>query len=231
MSNYRITKLEMPQAGSWGVLQINGFEKTHFRFDIREGKPSLDTSFFADGVENPQEKHKKMDVDSDFYRGIQQALEQYLKGLERSKEEETSIFISITYDQYIPGMKLYLNEDHDILKKGDVIEIAQVNGYDQATGIYNHPRELYFVTTNGVKILWNKVATRCYIEKDATTYFISSMADHYETEAKRCLADTTNYEWTERDFDRFMQDKLETILEMLLEYEKRRIRELRSARK
>ncbi|MCP1312074.1 hypothetical protein [Paenibacillus tyrfis] len=87
MSYYRITKLEMPQAGSWGILQINEFEKTHFRFDIREGKPLLDTSFFADGVENPQEKHKKMDADSDFYRGIQQALEQYLKGLERGKED------------------------------------------------------------------------------------------------------------------------------------------------
>lgn len=228
MTYYRITKLEMPEAGSWGMLQINGFEETHFRFDMRNGKPILDIIFFAEGMDDPQEKHRWMNVDSDFYRGIQQALEQYLNGLERGKVEEASIFISITYDQYIPGMKLFMDEDHDILKKGDVVKIAQVNGFDPATGSYNTPKELYFLTTNGVKIVWNKVATRCYIERDQTTSFLSSMADHYETEAKRYLADTANYEWIQHDYDRFMQDKLETILEMLLEYEKRRIGDVRS---
>lgn len=79
--SYKILKIEMPKGDNWGMIQINNFSNTYFRFDMVDGKPKLDTSFFADQIENPDEKHKKLSPESDLYKGIQQLLNDYVEKL------------------------------------------------------------------------------------------------------------------------------------------------------
>ncbi|MFF0828717.1 hypothetical protein ACFYU8_18070 [Brevibacillus sp. NPDC003359] len=76
---YKITKIEMPKNDEWGKVQINNFTNTYFRFELVNGKPKLDTSFFADQIEDPNEKHKRLSPDSDLYKWIQQLLEDYVE--------------------------------------------------------------------------------------------------------------------------------------------------------
>lgn len=109
---YRITKIEMPKAGEWGVVQINDFSNTFFRFDMVDGKPKLDTSFFADQVEDPNDKHRHLSSDSDLYKGIQQALAEHVAACKENKyvvRGRTMKFTScspdnfeeeVTYDTY-----------------------------------------------------------------------------------------------------------------------------------
>lgn len=63
----------------WGIVQINSLSDTYFRFEIVDGKPKLDTGFFADKEGDPEKKHKKLYPESDLYQGIQQALIDYFK--------------------------------------------------------------------------------------------------------------------------------------------------------
>ena len=42
MAAAKITKIEMPKTKSdWGVVQINNFSNTYYRFEMLEGKPKL----------------------------------------------------------------------------------------------------------------------------------------------------------------------------------------------
>lgn len=80
MAAVKITKIEMPKTKSdWGVVQINNFSNTYYRFEMLEGKPKLNTTYFTDQLENPEEKHKNISSESDLYKQIQQLLIEYVK--------------------------------------------------------------------------------------------------------------------------------------------------------
>ncbi|MGM0941351.1 MAG: hypothetical protein ACQEWU_10370 [Bacillota bacterium] len=81
----KITKIEMPETCfNWGIVKINNFNNTYYRFEMVNGKPKLDTTFFADQLENPEEKHRNISPESALYKEIQQALNNY--GKENSNE-------------------------------------------------------------------------------------------------------------------------------------------------
>ncbi|TWL14595.1 hypothetical protein [Bacillus licheniformis] len=80
--SYRITKVEMPENfDDWGIVQINNLSDTYFRFGIVDGKPKLDTSFFADKEANPDKKHKNLSPESELYKGVQKALDEFIAKL------------------------------------------------------------------------------------------------------------------------------------------------------
>lgn len=139
--------------------------------------------------------------------------------LDQNKEH---FLIGISYPDYVPGMKLYLHQDHESLKEGDIVEIKEMSGFDIESKTYEHPRELFFITQNGVKIIWNKVSISCYIERNETTLFLETMFEHYRLEADERLRDVRNYEWTQRNFDDYLEDKHSTLLEILIEHEQGR---------
>ncbi|WP_103109482.1 hypothetical protein [Brevibacillus reuszeri] len=85
---YTILNIEMPKSDGWGMIQINNFSNTFYRFDMVDGKPKLDTSFFADQIENPDEKHKYLSPESDLYKGIQQLLDDYVNKLSDTQQGE-----------------------------------------------------------------------------------------------------------------------------------------------
>lgn len=81
--SYKILNISMPKnRNEWGTIQINKFSNTYFRFDLKNGKPILDTSFFAEQVDNPEEKHKNISSESELYIGIQKLLDDYVEKLE-----------------------------------------------------------------------------------------------------------------------------------------------------
>ena len=70
----------MPETSfDWGIVQINHLTNTYYRFEMIDGKPKLDTSFFADQLEDPEEKHRKIPSDSKLYKDIEQALNDYIR--------------------------------------------------------------------------------------------------------------------------------------------------------
>ncbi|PLC14022.1 hypothetical protein BV582_20840 [Bacillus paralicheniformis] len=74
---YRITEIKMPEKDDeWGIVQINSLSNTYFRFEIVDGKLKLDTSFFADKEEDPEEKHKELKPDTELFKGVQKALDE-----------------------------------------------------------------------------------------------------------------------------------------------------------
>jgi hypothetical protein len=77
--NYKILNISLPDnQNEWGIIQINNFSNTYFRFELKNGKPVLDTSLFSDQVENPEEKHKRLSPESELYKGIQELLNDYM---------------------------------------------------------------------------------------------------------------------------------------------------------
>lgn len=137
-------------------------------------------------------------------------------------QNEEHFLIGINYSDYVPGMKLYLRQDHESLKEGDIVEIKEMSGFNVESGKYEYPREMFFVTQNGVKIVWNKVLISCYIERNETTAFLDSMFDYYLMEADKRMKDVNNYEWTRSSYDEFLEDKHSTLVEILVEYERKR---------
>lgn len=76
----KILNIEIPKTkNDWGIVQINNFSNTYYRFEMINGKPKLDTTFFADQLENPEEKHRNISPESELYKDIQQLLNDYLK--------------------------------------------------------------------------------------------------------------------------------------------------------
>lgn len=76
----KITKIEIPETSfDWGIVQINNFSNTYYRFSMIDGKPKLDTTYFADQVEDRNKKHRNFPKDSKMYKDIQQALNVYIK--------------------------------------------------------------------------------------------------------------------------------------------------------
>jgi hypothetical protein len=133
--------------------------------------------------------------------------------------------IGISYPDYVPGMKLYLHQDHESLHKGDIVEIKEINGFNNDTKTYSIPKhyEYYFITKCGVKIIWNEVNISCYIERNETTSFLESMFDYYRLEADKRKMDVHNYEWTQRNYDDYLEDKHGTLIEILIAYERKRV--------
>jgi hypothetical protein len=79
-------KIELPKDRyEWGIIQINNFSNTYFRFEVQDGKSVLDDSFFADQIEDKEEKHRKLNLESDLYKGIQKLLDEYFVELSENK--------------------------------------------------------------------------------------------------------------------------------------------------
>lgn len=133
------------------------------------------------------------------------------------------LLIGLTYDEYLPGMKLYLRGNYELLKEGEVVEILEVNGYDRNSKKFTFPKDLFFIVENGLRITWNSVPVSCYIERDVTTSFIESMIEHFENEANARLKDVHSYEWNQRNYDDYLEEKYSTLNELLLEYERMHI--------
>lgn len=75
----RITKIEMPASiEDWGIIQINNLSNTYFRFEMINSLPKLDTTYFADQLENPKDKHRDISPYSKLYKEIEQALIEYI---------------------------------------------------------------------------------------------------------------------------------------------------------
>lgn len=150
-------------------------------------------------------------------------INEHKKGCIRLDQKKEHFLIGISYSDYIPGMKFYLHQDHESLKDGDIVEIKEMSGFDSNTKAFEHPRDLFFITQNGVKIIWNKVNISCYIERNETTSFLENMFDYYQTEADKKMKDTANYEWSQRNYDDYLEEKHSTLVEVLIEYEKQRV--------
>lgn len=76
----KITKIEMPASiEDWGIVQINNLSNTYYRFEMINGKPKLDTTYFAEQLENPEEKHRDISPHSKLYKEIEQALNDYIR--------------------------------------------------------------------------------------------------------------------------------------------------------
>lgn len=137
---------------------------------------------------------------------------------------DSPILIGLNYNEYIPGMELYLHKDYETYKQGDVVQIKEIGGY--GTGIKPFKiEEYYFITTDDVKVLWNdkKIPVSCYVERNETTSHIESMIHVYEQEAGKRKQDV-NYGWSQREHDEFLENKKETLVELLAEYERKRAR-------
>ncbi|HGH0915743.1 hypothetical protein [Bacillus cereus] len=83
--------------------------------------------------------------------------------------------------------------------------------------------ELFFITTDGVKIIWNEVSLSCFIERDDTTSFLEKMLDHYNELAKGFF-NNPSYEWSQEDYNKYLERKHETVVESILQYEYERIK-------
>lgn len=148
-------------------------------------------------------------------------------------EKNDYILLGITYSEYVPGMKIYLHKEYAPYKEGGIAEIKEVNGFDSETETFKFPkpRELFFfVTTDNVKVDWKEVPVSCCVERNETTTFIDNMFSYYKKVADNKLNDVRNYEWKQNDYDNYLGDKHGTLVEMLVEYEKQRIKGLRQGR-
>ncbi|MCX9102864.1 hypothetical protein OKT77_25360 [Bacillus anthracis] len=138
---------------------------------------------------------------------------------------EKPVLIGASFNDHKPGMKLYLHEDFKSLRKGDIVTIHEMSGFDKESNQFKYPLglgELFFITTEGIKIIWNKVSISCYIERDETTTFLEKMVHNYKVIAESNLHDPS-FEWNQDDYDQYLETKHETLTELLLEYEYERI--------
>lgn len=68
---------------NWGMIQIQGLTNTYFRFDLKDGVPILDESFFVDKI-NDTDKHKILNKNSTLYKDIQKKLDEYFLNIKKS---------------------------------------------------------------------------------------------------------------------------------------------------
>lgn len=133
--------------------------------------------------------------------------------------------VGISFNEHRPGMKLYLHEEYESIQKDEIVTIEEMSGFDKESNTFKYPLglgELFFITTGGVKIIWNKVSLSCYIERDDTVSFLEKMFNHYKTVAENNLQDSS-YEWNQEHYNEYIERKHETLLEATLEYEYERI--------
>lgn len=133
--------------------------------------------------------------------------------------------IGISFSDYKPGMKLYLHDDYKTIQKEAIVTIEEMSGFNKENNTFKYPfglGELFFITTDGVKIIWNEVSLSCFIDRDDTTSFLEKMLDHYNELAKGFLNDPSN-EWSQEDYNKYLEGKHETVVESILQYEYERI--------
>lgn len=130
------------------------------------------------------------------------------------------IELALSYTEYRPKMQICFKEDYQSYRTDQVAEIRDVNGFDKQTGEMKQPRDLFFITTDDVKVTWNEVPVLCYIERNETTSFIDSMFDYYEDEAK--VAKEKN-DWSEFEFERYLEEKYNVLHDVLVKYEHERV--------
>ncbi|PFZ90017.1 hypothetical protein [Bacillus wiedmannii] len=133
--------------------------------------------------------------------------------------------IGISFGDYKPGMKLCLHQDYETIQKEGIVTIEEMSGYNKESNTFKYPfglGELFFITTDGVKIIWNEVSLSCFIERDDTISFLEKMFDHYNELAKGHLNDPS-YEWSQEDYNQYLESKHETVVESILQYEYERI--------
>lgn len=134
--------------------------------------------------------------------------------------------IGISFSDYKPGMKLYLHDDYKTIQKEAIVTIEEMSGFNKENNTFKYPfglGELFFITTDGVKIIWNEVSLSCFIDRDDTTSFLEKMLDHYNELAKGFLNDPSN-EWSQEDYNKYLEGKHETVVESILQYEYERIK-------
>ncbi|MDF9614191.1 hypothetical protein P5763_19285 [Bacillus cereus] len=134
--------------------------------------------------------------------------------------------IGISFSDYKPGMKLCLHEDYKTIQKEAIVTIEEMSGFNKDSNTFKYPfglGELFFITTDGVKIIWNEVSLSCFIDRDDTTSFLEKMLDHYNELAKGFLNDPSN-EWSQEDYNKYLEGKHETVVESILQYEYERIK-------
>lgn len=134
--------------------------------------------------------------------------------------------IGISFSDYKPGMKLCLHEDYKTIQKEAIVTIEEMSGFNKESNTFKYPfglGELFFITTDGVKIIWNEVSLSCFIDRDDTTSFLEKMLDHYNELAKGFLNDPSN-EWSQEDYNKYLEGKHETVVESILQYEYERIK-------
>ncbi|MFI8688526.1 hypothetical protein [Rossellomorea sp. NPDC077527] len=127
------------------------------------------------------------------------------------------IILSIEFSDYVPGMRLYLWDEHEDLEQGQVVLIEEVN---------NEWSDYHFIVEKGVKINWNKTPVSCAIHSNETTEFLNRMFIHFESEAKRMLAFEEMYGWSQTEYERYLWEKNETLIDLLIEYEHERVKEI-----
>lgn len=85
------------------------------------------------------------------------------------------LLIGISFSDYKPGMKLCLHEDYKTIQKEAIVTIEEMSGFNKESNTFKYPfglGELFFITTDGVKIIWNEVSLSCFIDRDDTTSFL-----------------------------------------------------------
>lgn len=136
------------------------------------------------------------------------------------------LLIGISFSDYKPGMKLCLHEDYKTIQKEAIVTIEEMSGFNKESNTFKYPfglGELFFITTDGVKIIWNEVSLSSFIDRDDTTSFLEKMLDHYNELAKGLLNDPSN-EWSQEDYNKYLEGKHETVVESILQYEYERIK-------
>ncbi|MFS0783343.1 hypothetical protein [Bacillus sp. 1P06AnD] len=136
------------------------------------------------------------------------------------KKFSSPIVVQPIYNGYKPGMNLYFFADYKIYKAGDtalILFVLEKRRYSEG---------LYFVTEDGIKVIWNEANTGILIEENATTKFINSMYDYYTKQIETMKSQPDEYNWSQSDLDEFFEQRYELLEEMLLKYENDRINKL-----
>ncbi|MGY1423672.1 hypothetical protein [Bacillus cereus] len=133
--------------------------------------------------------------------------------------------IGVSFNDYKPGMQLYLHEEYESIQKDTIVTIEEMSGFNKERNTFQFPlgqKERFFITTDGVKIIWNEVSLSCYIERDEIISFLEKMFNHYKAMAALNLQGPS-YEWNQEDYNQYLERKHETLIETTLEYEYDRI--------
>ncbi|WP_088834373.1 hypothetical protein [Paenibacillus tyrfis] len=93
MSILELSEINIPTVSDWGILKIKGLDYNFFRFDIKDGKPVLDTSLciFADKLNRSVEKVMPLNETDELYIAVQRLLDDYYAELGQIRNEGISL--------------------------------------------------------------------------------------------------------------------------------------------
>ncbi|MBY7113406.1 hypothetical protein MKX31_27950 [Bacillus sp. FSL M8-0063] len=116
--------------------------------------------------------------------------------------------------------------DYKTIQKEAIVTIEEMSGFNKESNTFKYPfglGELFFITSDSVKIIWNEVSLSCYIERGDTTSFLEKMLEYYNKLAKSYLHNPS-YEWSQENYNQYLVSKHEIVVESILEYEYERIK-------